>query len=38
MTWTDTLRPIDLDGLRPIFPADARAKNAGVRVRWTGTT
>jgi len=28
--WTATVRPLDLDALRPVFPADARAKNAGV--------
>ena len=28
--WTDTLQPIDLDVLQPVFPAEAVAKNAGV--------
>lgn len=32
MTWIDTLQPIDLDGLRPVFAADAVAKDAGIRL------
>jgi len=29
-TWTDNLHALDLDALRPVFPADAIRKNAGV--------
>lgn len=32
MNWTDSLHQIDLDVLRPVFAADAVAKNAGVRL------
>ncbi|NLX56238.1 MAG: hypothetical protein GXY58_14105, partial [Planctomycetaceae bacterium] len=28
--WSATLRPLDLAALRPVFPADAIRKNAGV--------
>ncbi len=30
--WTENLKPLDLDALRPVFPGADRAKDAGVRL------